>query len=100
MPQPVSSSNYKHISGTAAGTTVISNQECSFNSVTFGGNYTGTLTFYDCDTEAGTTTANLLISVNNNSGSIPTTFSPAVQTNNGLTVVIGGTTDALVGYSA
>lgn len=100
MSQPVAASNYKRINGTGAGTTVIADQPANFDSLTVGANYTGTLTFYDTATAAGTTSTNQLIAFNNNSGSVPYTVHPRVATKVGLTVVVGGTTDALVGWSA
>lgn len=96
--QPVSGNQYKRISGTGAGTTVISDAPATLSSVVAGGNYTGTLSFYDTATAAGTTSANLLIALNNNVGSIPSGVYPNVQCKTGITVVVGGTTDALVGW--
>jgi len=96
--QPITASQYKRINATAAGTTVISDSGCNLNSITMGANYTGTITFYDTGTSTGTTATNLLIAVNNNAGSIPTSIHPGVRTLNGLTAVSGGTVDMLIGW--
>lgn len=100
MSQPVSQNQWSRISGTAAGTTVISASPSALMSVTAGGNYTGTISFYDVATAAGSTSTNFMLAINNNSGSVPYTISPQVWAKNGLVAVVGGTTDVLVGWSA
>ena len=96
--QPNNASQYNRVSGTVAGTTLISPDACNFNTVTVGANYTGTVTFYDSATAPGTTSTNLMIAVNNNSGSVPVTIQPYVHTKNGLVAVSGGTVDMLIGW--
>ena len=98
MAQPVSAAQWKRLSGTAAGTTVISETPATLCTVTAGGNYTGTITFYDASTAGGSSATNLMLAINNNSGSVPVTIDPYVSTRNGIVAVLGGTTDVLVGW--
>ncbi len=96
--QPVSGDQFTRISGTAAGTTVVSPDGATLKSVVWGGNFTGTLTFYNVGSAAGTTAANHVIALNNNTGTIPDGIYPNFQMRNGITVVVGGTTDMTVGW--
>lgn len=94
-----SQSSYSRLSGTAAGTTVVSSIPGSFERLIVGGNKEGTATFYDSATAAGTSSTNFIVAVNNNSGSIPTSIEIGIRTKLGLTAVVGGTTDLTVVYS-
>lgn len=88
------------LSGTAAGTTVcITARSGIFQRVVVGGNYTGTATFYDSATAAGTTATNYICSFNNNSGSVPMNVEVGCRVKDGLVAVLGGTTEmtAIVG---
>lgn len=98
MAQPVLSGQWTRISGTAAGTTVISDQPANLISVTGGANKEGTVTLYDTNVAGGSTATNHMIAINNNSGSIPFTITPMVATRKGIVAVVGGTTDVLVGW--
>lgn len=95
--QPVSGNQYTQISGTAAGTTVVSPAPVStFSRVVFNQNQTGTVTFYDSATAAGSAATNLITTMNNNVGSIPTSVEVGLRTKNGLIAVVGGTTNFTV----
>lgn len=99
MSDNVTQAAWSHIIGTAAGTTVISPQPCSFIRVIPNQNQTGTVTFYDVATAAGSTAANLITTMNNNVGSIPTSVEVGCRVRYGLTAVVGGTVDFTVIYN-
>lgn len=94
--QPVSGFQYKRISGTAAGTTVIKASSTVLHSIVIGQNKTGTVTFYD--NASGTTAASLLANIDNTTGTQPTSLVFNAQMKNGLVAESGGTTDMLVIY--
>lgn len=95
--QPISGANYLRVSGTAAGTTVVSSSAVSnFLRVLPNQNQTGTVTFYDSATAAGTSAAGFIAIMNNNVGSLPTSVPIGIRTKNGLVAVVGGTTDVTV----
>ena len=96
MLQPSSLPAYTHVAGTAAGTTVIADRPCGLFNICFNQNQTGTATFYDCATAAGTTAANKMLVTNNNVGSLPMTLAVGCRTRYGLVTVIGGTVDFTV----
>jgi hypothetical protein len=91
--QPVSGSNYYRASGTAAGTTTIAARGCTLDAVMMGQTKTGTITVYD---SVSGTNALLLTTMNNTSGSIPSTIHIGAALRNGLTITLGGTCDALI----
>lgn len=94
-----SQASYYPVSGTAAGTTVITPNPGSFERIIVGDNKTGTATFYDSATAAGTASTNLIIAVNNNSGSIPMSVEVGCRVKSGLVAVLGGTTALTVIYT-
>lgn len=92
-------SQYTHITGTAAGTTVIKSDTGWFGKVIIPAASTGTVTFYDVATAAGTTSANqIMLGVSNNLNAANTPCSMDVSTRfrYGLVAVVGGTTDFTV----
>ena len=94
--QPNSGYQYKRVSGTAAGTTVIQDHNGVLKGYLIGQNKTGTITIYDNAT--GTTADSLLSVINNNSGSIPLSADLQVRFKDGLVAETGGTTDILFIY--
>jgi hypothetical protein len=96
MLQPSSLAAYTRVIGTVAGTTVIADRPCGLFRICFNQNKTGTATFYDCATAAGTTTANTMLITNNNVGSLPMNLDVGCRTRYGLTTVVGGTVDFTV----
>jgi hypothetical protein len=91
--QPVSAANSTRISGTAAGTTVVAATPVNLMRVYVPANRTGTASFYNATTGAGTAAGNFLFDLANTVGSIPTNIEVGVRCNRGLTVVVGGTVD-------
>ena len=94
--QPTSGFQYKRVSGTAAGTTVIKADYGFLKGIVIGQNKEGTITFYD--NASGTSSASLLSVVNNNAGSIPTNINFDMRFKKGLVAELGGTTDMLIIY--
>jgi len=88
--------SWQRISGTAAGTTVISPVSGNLKSVVIGQNKTGTVTFYD---NASGTSSLLMFNLDNTIGSIPTSLSIDAHLRYGLVAVVGGTTDMTVIYN-
>jgi hypothetical protein len=99
MPDLSSQAQYKHIVGTAAGTTVVLDRNGTFERVVFNQNQTGTVTFYDTPLAAGSTSANLISVMNNNVGSLPMSVNVGARVRTGLVAVVGGTTDFTVIYN-
>lgn len=93
-------SGYQHyrILGTAAGTTVIKAEPTVLHAVVIGETKTGTVTFYDSSTAAGTSATNHIFVLQNTAGSVPQSVLCDAQCKSGLTVVVGGTTDMTVFY--
>jgi len=96
MTQPVSASQYTIVSGTAAGTTVVAARPANLVRVYIPANRTGTVSFYDCATAAGTTAANAVTDIACTVGSIPTSIEFGCSFLKGITCVTGGTTNILV----
>lgn len=96
MPQPVSASQFTIVSGTAAGTTVVHSRPANLVRVFVPANRTGTVSFYDCATAAGTTAANAITDIACTVGSIPVSIELGFSTHEGITCVTGGTTNLLV----
>ncbi len=94
--QPISGYNYLHLVGTVAGTTVVSDHDGVLQGVYFGTATTGTTTFYDVATAAGTTDANKLFTAVNAVASSNNDIHTSVK--KGITAVVGGTVDMLVTY--
>ena len=99
MVNSASQSEYRHIIGTAAGTTVLLDRNGGFERVILNKNQTGTVTFYDVATAAGSTAANLITVMNNNVGSIPTGVELGCRVKYGLVAVVGGTSDFTVVFN-
>lgn len=99
--QPQSGYGYNHLSGTAAGTTVVFARSGTFHGITFGLSKTGTIDVYDSATAAGTAAGNLVLSVDNaiNAGNLPSTLAVDAGLKNGLTVLQSGTTDVVILYN-
>ena len=95
---PNSGYQYYRVSGTAAGTTVIKAEETILHAVVIGETKTGTVTFYDCATAAGTAASNQIMVLQNTAGTVPQNVVCNGQMKKGLTVVVGGTTDMTVFY--
>lgn len=80
------------ISGTAAGTAVICDRECTLGGVFIPSTTTGTITFYD----SASGTSDKTFSVVNNTGTTPNVIDLGIQMSNGLTYISGGTTSMMV----
>jgi len=96
MSQPVSMGKFTVVSGTAAGTTVVSASPCSLVRVFVPANRTGTVSFYDCATADGTTASGVITDITCTVGSIPTSIELGISTHEGITCVTGGTTNLVV----
>lgn len=95
--QPVDGHEWQRISGTAAGTTNVLTRKGNFAGVFVPLAKTGTATFYDQN--AGTSAATLMFEISNAiAGSVPPYREVNARVKNGLTVVVGGTTDLVVLY--
>lgn len=94
--QPVSGYSYLNLVGTVAGTTVVSDHNGVLQGVYFGTATTGTTSFYDVATAAGTATANKLFTVVNAVASSNNDIHAAVK--KGIVAVVGGTVDMLITY--
>ena len=94
--QPFSGGQWKRISGTAAGTTNVMTTSGNLYSIYLPATKTGTASFYDQN--AGTSSANFIFDLANTVGTIPTSLNLSLRVKNGLTVVVGGTTDMTVVY--
>jgi len=99
MADIASQASYQHLAGTAAGTSVVLDRNGSLERVIFNQNQTGTVTFYDVATAAGSAAGNLITTMNNNVGSIPTSVEVGARVRYGLVAVVGGTTDFTVVYN-
>lgn len=93
--QPASKGQYTRVFGTAAGTTVIRTADANFERIILGQTKTGTVSFYDTGAATGTTSANFLGDFQNTVGSVPVSIEMGFRVKNGLTAVIGGTTDMI-----
>ena len=91
-------SQFTVVSGTAAGTTVIASRSANLVRVFVPANRTGTVSFYDCDTAAGTTATNAITDIACTVGSIPVSIEFGISTCKGITCVTGGTTNLVVIY--
>lgn len=91
--QPTSGFQYKRISGTTIGTTVI--KANYLKNVIIGNNKVGTVTLYD---DASGTSSAVLTSISNSS-SVPASISFDTRLRNGLVAVAEGTTDLLITYN-
>jgi len=99
MSDLVSQSAYVHVTGTAAGTTVVLDRSGAFERVLFNQNQTGTVTFYDVATAAGSASTNVISVMNNNVGSLPLSVPLKCRVRYGLVAVTGGTVDFTVIYN-
>jgi len=95
--QPVSGYQFKRISGTVAGTTIISVESTNLHAILIGENKTGTVTFYNDGTT--TTTAQYMFALQNTCGTVGQNFIIDAQCPKGLTVATGGTTDLFITYN-
>lgn len=90
------------ISGTAAGTTVVSNRSGVLNNIVFPAAKTGTIALYDSATAAGTSLTNHIYTFDNNvnAGNVPASLEVKTRFKNGLVAIVSGTTDvvAMWGY--
>lgn len=96
ISQPVDLGQYIRVSGTAAGTTVVRNRGAGVLRVIVPTTKTGTVDLYDTNVTTGTTAANFIMSIQNTGGSVPTSAALGFNTQFGLTVVKGGTTDLVL----
>lgn len=94
-----SQAQWKRVSGTAAGTTVVFARNGSFERIVLGQNKTGTATFYDTDSASGTAATNYIATIDNTSGTVPHSVEVGIAVKKGLTVVVGGTVDMTVIYN-
>ena len=74
--QPQTGYGYNHITGTAVGTTTVFAREGVLHSLVIPVSKTGTISVYDVATGAGTTSTNLVLTVDNtlNAAKAPTTL--------------------------
>ena len=96
MAQPVSGVQWTKLSGTAAGTTILTTTPSVIQTITIPANNTGTVTFYD--SVSGTASTTEVFSLACTTGTIPTTLRPGLQTKKGIVAVLGGTTNMTVGW--
>ena len=89
---------WTRVSGTAAGTTLVSARSGVLNSIVIPAAKEGTVTLYDSSTAAGTTSTNHIISFSNNlnAAKIPASLPVDIRFKKGLVAVVGGTTDVTV----
>jgi len=92
--QPVSASQFKAISGTAAGTANLFARSGNLIRVIIPANLTGTVTFYDSGT--ATDVADPIVSLPCTVGTIPTSIEIGCAVSHGLTYAVGGTTGLTV----
>lgn len=92
----VSGGQWTRISGTAAGTAVVHERECVLERIIIPATKTGTVTFYDSDSLAGTALTNEIAVVVNDTVDFPHSIECQIQCKNGLTYLKGGTTDLTV----
>ena len=92
--QPISGDQFVRVSGTGAGTTAIKVSSTVLTRIIIGADKEGTVSFYDHPSGA----TNLIAVINNNAGSIPINVDFGIQCRNGLTAIVGGTTDLTVVY--
>lgn len=91
-----SGAQWKRVSGTAAGTTVIKSNLTTLYGVVIGQNKTGTVTFYD--NASGTSAATHMTAIDNTAGTPGQSLYIGARCRNGITVVTAGTTDMLVTF--
>lgn len=84
---------WKRVSGTGAGTTVVKDSRTVLYGILIGQNKTGTATVYNTNDAAGTAATNLFSTIDNTSGTSPQFITTIAGMNKGITVVTGGTTD-------
>lgn len=88
------------LSGTAAGTTVISDRNCYMARIIFPGTATGTAIFYDTRVATGTTAGNQFFTIDQNKIGTAGGWTPALEVgarmNNGITAVVSGTVNMFV----
>ena len=89
---------YKHISGTGAGTTVLKDSAGQIDRIVIPLNKTGTALFYDTPLASGTTASNLIYAISNTVGTIPTSITLEHRVKDGCVIIVGGTTDFTVIY--
>ena len=90
---------WTHVIGTQAGTTVVWDGKGFLDKVIVPNTKTGTVSFYDCATAAGTTASNLIMGeVSNaiNAANLPYVFHIGARLEKGLVAVVGGTVDFTV----
>lgn len=92
--QPVSGNNWTRLSGTAAGTTVVANRSANLEGIFYGGAKTGTVTFYDAKTAAGTSDAGLIGGITNAGALLQINMGIACK--KGIVAITSGTTDMVV----
>lgn len=93
--QPVSGYSPVAVSGTAAGTTVVSSHDAVLHSIFIPASSAGTLEFHNSATAAGAGTANLVFTLDN-AQSDPDPIVLDMQFNRGITVILSGATDCIV----
>jgi len=93
--QPVSGHQWKRVSGTVAGTTVVKASSSVLKGIVFGQNKTGTVSIYD---NATGTASGIFQSFDNTSGTVPQSIEINAQMRKGIVAEIGGTTDCVVIY--
>lgn len=90
---------WTHVIGTVAGTTVVTDRTAFLEKIIVPNTKTGTVSFYDTATAAGTTSANLIMGeVSNaiNAANLPYVFNVGARVEKGLVAVYGGTVDFTV----
>jgi hypothetical protein len=97
MAQPVDGAQYKRISGTGAGTTVVLDRPGNWRCLFIGQTKTGTVTLYDVATASGTAAGNFVTEIVNANSGVPIASTPNLKMRYGLVAVAGGTTDLLIG---
>ena len=87
---------YTRISGTAAGTSLVTDRSMVLAGIFIGQNKTGTVSLYDSATTGGTSSSNFMGDIQNTCGSVPVGSKINASLRKGLVAVTGGTTDMLL----
>lgn len=89
--QPVSGNNWTRVSGTAAGTTTVTDRAATLDKVFYGIARTGTVVLYD----SASGTSSRVITTCQNAGNF-TSMSMEIACKDGIVAVTSGTTDLVV----
>lgn len=98
MADLVPQAQYKRVTATAAGTTVLLDRGGAIVRMIPNNNQTGTLTLYDVATAGGSASTNFICLIPNTQGTANTPVELGFRTKAGCIAVTGGTVDATFVY--